>query len=376
MPGGGSRQRQTQNQTQLISGLDSRTQSGTDSRSSSGSNAEDFNRANSSQVNPWAPSEGLLTDILGQARSVGGNVSNFTPSVSEDTTRSIEMMRAIAGQPMASTAALGTVVDGSQRGYGAGLGALMDTATGRGFENPALDRALGIAGQRTADGVNRQFSAAGRYGSEAHTQALADRLGEIETTARVGAYDRERQNQLAAANQLAGQGFQGAQAATTLDQSRLLPAQIMGQAGSAQDAISNAQREAPMRAAEWQARIGLPLAGVGQTSSGTQSGSSSTASNANATASSSQVGSGRNTSNTQSTTDMTTVRPSDPLAMGLGLGMAGLGAITGNPGMMMGGLGGSGNPLFGMFGNQVYGQPGTAANGGWSTTASRPGWFF
>ena len=96
----------------------------------------------------------------------------------------------------------------------------------------------------------------------------------------------------------------------------------------------------------------------------------------------------------RSTGTKTTTTPANTTGMLMGAGMAGLGLATGNPMMMASGLGGaagaanggassfsvgnggsSGSPFFGLFGNNIYSQPGSASNGGWSTTASRPGLF-
>lgn len=71
--------------------------------------------------------------------------------------------------------------------------------------NPWLAQTLQTSMQDAADGVNSQFSGAGRYGSGAHTKTLTDRLGNIEANARMGDYNTQMSNMLGAAGQLGNQ---------------------------------------------------------------------------------------------------------------------------------------------------------------------------
>ncbi len=71
--------------------------------------------------------------------------------------------------------------------------------------NPYLAQTLQTSMQDAADGVNSQFSGAGRYGSGAHTKTLTDRLGNIEANARMGDYNTQMSNMLGAAGQLGNQ---------------------------------------------------------------------------------------------------------------------------------------------------------------------------
>lgn len=82
--------------------------------------------------------------------------------------------------------------------------------------NPYLDEVLKKAMGDAAAASNAQFSAAGRYGSGAHSGALGKELGGIESQARLQDYYTQQQNQLAAnqalaniANERAGIGQQG-----------------------------------------------------------------------------------------------------------------------------------------------------------------------
>lgn len=68
--------------------------------------------------------------------------------------------------------------------------------------NPYLDATIGSAMKDAANGVNAQFSSAGRYGSGANADALASRLGSISTNARMQDYNQQQANQLQANNML------------------------------------------------------------------------------------------------------------------------------------------------------------------------------
>ena len=94
--------------------------------------------------------------------------------------------------------------------------------------NPYLDSTIKSAMGDAAQGVNAQFSSAGRYGSGANADALASRLGKISTDARMQDYSQQQQNQLQANSMLQSlQGLRG-----SLGQ---------GLAGIGQQGISNLQ---------------------------------------------------------------------------------------------------------------------------------------
>lgn len=265
---------------------------------------------------PWAPAQPLLNDVLGQARTLGNDVSNFTPTYSDATRAGVAGLQGVAGNPLAAEGANRTLADGTLGGYGAGRDQLMRTASGQMLGqggNPYLDQVLQTARQRAADSVNGQFSGAGRYGSGAHTGVLADRLGAIETDARMKDYNTERANQLAAANTLHSTGLQAGQFAGATDAAALQRQQIMLQAGGLQDQMDASIRQAPMQAAQWMAGLGTPIAGLG----GTQNSTSTSTTPAN-------VGG----------------------MIGGGL-MAGLGLMTGNPMMAANGATTVGSGFFG-----------------------------
>lgn len=314
----------------------------------------------SSEKNPWAPAQPLLNDILSKAQSYGNDASMFTPTFSTATKAGVAGIQALGGQPLAAEGAFKRLADGTSQSYDAGLSTLMGTAQGQYLNgaNPHLDGVLATARRNAADSVNAQFSGAGRYGSGAHTGVLSDKLGAIETQARYDDYNKERTRQLEASGLLHSAGLQQGQYASGADQAQAARNQFLLQGGALEDQMSTAERTAPLQATQWQAGLGLPIAGLGGTSNSTS----------------------------------TTQTPANVGGMiGSGL-MTGLGVMTGNPMMALSGLGGMGSafgggagasPAAGMGGGgggmfspgPVFSQPGTAANGGWSTTATpTSGW--
>lgn len=69
--------------------------------------------------------------------------------------------------------------------------------------NPYLQKAIQDSMEQASTAANRQFSAAGRYGSGAHADTLGTSLGRIATDANMNAWNIGTQNQLAANGQLA-----------------------------------------------------------------------------------------------------------------------------------------------------------------------------
>lgn len=314
---------------------------------------------------PWAPAQPVLKDVLNSAQTLGGNAQNFEQTFGQNTRDAAAGIANLGRNPLAQQGALGGLIDGTKAGYGVANQQLMDTASGGMMGgNPYLDQVLATSRQRAADGVNQQFAGAGRYGSGAHTGVLGDRLGAIETNARMQNYNTERSNQLNAAGILNANGQNIGQYAGQLDGANIQQQNLIGQGGAMQDQFDNAKRTAPLAATQWQAGLATPIAGLG--------------------------GSGTSTSST-------TTSP-DKMGMIIGGLTAAAGVATGNPMMAMNGVGKaagsysggggggsmgggqSGSPFFGMFGQPsqtVYNDPGSASNGGWGTSAySQPSGMF
>lgn len=259
------------------------------------------------EKSPWAPAVPNLQMGLTNARTLAGDVSNFTPTYSNTTQAGIAGLEDAAPNLTGARDALGNVVPGSTQGFNVGLGQLADVAGGQYIHNnPYLDQVIAQAREGVTNTVNGQFAGAGRYGSAAHAGALTKGLGNLEMNARLGNYNTERTAQDNAARAIYGGGFQGAAMGGAYDQSQLLPYQVMLQAGALRDAQSEAERTAPLRATEWLNAQSLPIAGTGGSSTGTQ----------------------------------TTVQPTNRTGQIIGGVQMGLGLMTGNPMMIASGAGG------------------------------------
>lgn len=225
----------------------------------------------SSSSSPWGPTQGLLQDIVGQAGTVGGNVSNFTPTFSNTTMQGVQGLEQAGQQPGAAAGYLNQVVPGMGQGFQTGLGGLQNTAQGGNLQpNPYLAQMLDYANQNTANKVNEQFSGAGRYGSAAHSGALAREIGAQTTNAMMSNYNTERGYQNAANNTLYGGGAAGGALAGQLDQANLYDEQALLQAGQMRDQMATAMRTAPMTALEWQKNMVAPIGAMGGQQQGTQ----------------------------------------------------------------------------------------------------------
>lgn len=220
--------------------------------------------------NPYAPAVPALQSILDKTKQVTNDPSVFTPTFSQNTTQGLTALGNLGKTPGSMASAAAPVVAGATQGFGAGNSQLMKTANGDYIGgNQYLDQVLKNANGLTADAVNAQYSSAGRYGSGAHTTALAREIERQNTEALSNQYNTERTNQLNASGTLAGQGFQGAQLAGQADAAAAERAGLQVAAGKAEDENAAATRLAPLAALQAQSGLTLPVANAGGTSSGT-----------------------------------------------------------------------------------------------------------
>lgn len=276
--------------------------------------------------NPWGPAQGNLQDILSAGRTYMNDPNAYTPTFSQNTVDAATQMGNLGRTPSTQQQYLPGMVRDFTSGTGDAMSTLRATANGSMLgSNPYLDQVLATSRQRAADQINQQFSGAGRYGSGANTGILADRLGAIETNARMQNYDSERGRQLNAAGLLGQYGMNGAQLAGQLDQSNKDQAGLLAASGNMFDTMDNARRTAGIDAAQRVAGLTVPIAGLG----------------------------GTKDSNTQTTT------PPNWAGIATGLGGAALGAMTGGAGF---GLGGALSGLGGFFGGNATGPLGWLSN--------------
>lgn len=280
---------------------------------------------------PWAPAQPHLQSVLSRSGELAGDMSNWTPTYSDATQQGISGMQQAGQGPTGGYDAMSQVVPGAAQGFGTGLDQLRRVAQGGNLDgNPYLDASLQAGRDSVANNVNGQFSAAGRYGSGAHTASLTKGLGELETQARFQNYNNERAAQDRAAMALQSGGFQGANMAGQYDQAAIRPAQYNLAAGELQDTQARAIQQAPMNALNWQAGMVNPIAGQGGTSVGTEQ----------------------------------TVQPSNKFGQILGGIQMGAGLLSGNPFAALGGLSSMFGPAAGPEGSTGYTAP-SSYRGSW-----------
>lgn len=133
---------------------------------------------------PWGPSQPYILDTMKRAQNLYNNNSMVPP----------ENATLIKGY----NKALGTA-DFNPSTTNASHGLMMDTINGNYMNNnPYLDATFDRMSDKVTDGVNSNFSMAGRYGSGAHQGILGESLGNLATDVYGSNYRTERQNQLSA----------------------------------------------------------------------------------------------------------------------------------------------------------------------------------
>lgn len=104
--------------------------------------------------------------------------------------------------------------------------------------DPNFERALGAASDAAAHQVNLGASSGGRYGSGIHQGNVARTVGDLQANARVGQYNTERQNQMAANSQLDSSMFNRAGIAMGANQNLFNAGQQgMGNLGTAYEGM-------------------------------------------------------------------------------------------------------------------------------------------
>jgi hypothetical protein len=221
---------------------------------------------------PWGPARPALTNVLDRGQQIAADPNNFSPVYGDLTRNSVNALGDLGTQPSFGAGILQHTVGQTQQGLGSGLSGLMTTANGGNLNgNPYMDAVLGKSMQDTADKVNAQFSAAGRYGSGAQTGELTRQLGGLEMNARMGNYDQERQMQQQAQGLLGQYGLTGAGMAPGVDQAKAAQIGYGLTAGGLQDQMDTAKKQAAngMTGNSYLAGLSVPIAQLGGTQSGT-----------------------------------------------------------------------------------------------------------
>jgi len=269
MPGAG-----TSTQNQNVSRTDQ----------NSGTNTSTNQSSNTSSSGPLAAAQPLIGNIL----STLGGLANTTPNPAQS--EAVANLQGAADQiPNFGASAAGAVnpiLDGT---YGGMLTGAFDTLKSNlspylsgsylnPMSTPGLSDALNATNQSITNQINDQFAAAGRDLSPANTRALAAGLAQGEAPILTNQYNTNVGNQLGAINTLYGAGNTTPQMLTQLATSGInaagaVPGLYTAPATSQLNAANTAY-SMPFNNLGMLSGLALPIAGLGQTSSGTNSGTS------------------------------------------------------------------------------------------------------
>jgi len=206
--------------------------------------------AQESQTTPWAPADPELQSIISGLQPSIGNLG-VTPQV----TNAFNQLEANAGNPNplaapAMNAGAALLNGGANFNQASGIlgsnyntvaGALSPFTGGSAFDpsrNPALAAQLATVNQQVQNTVNPEFAAAGRLGSPANAQAIAQGIALGDS----GILQNAAANQLSAANALSGAGNATAGNLGSLDATN---AGILGSGINAAANAYNAQNLGP-----------------------------------------------------------------------------------------------------------------------------------
>lgn len=277
MPGGSTQQQnQNQIQNQNLSGTNLGNQS--------------FAQSQTGAVNPWAPTQGLLKNILAQ---LGGQSTAVTP---EQTAAAnalwtgasgiqnfMPQANTLAGNLFGATATNAPIMSNAYGAYTGELQPYLSASYLNPMSNPYLGQALATTNQDITNQINSQFAAAGRDLSPANTQALARGLSQGEAGLLTGQYNTNVANQLGAAGSAFGAGGTTAEGLTGLQQTaltnQLQGAGLAGQLPTLAAApgmgmlnAANVQQQLPYQNIGLLQSLVQPLAGLGRQTYGTTTG--------------------------------------------------------------------------------------------------------
>lgn len=240
---------------------------------------------------PWAPAQDTLTGILGQinnylpttgvngtqqgaANQIYANnatAAQFTPAVNASTSALLSGGGALNQSPMLQAA---------YRNYQAQTNPLASNTNYDPMQTPGIGDQLQAIKDQVTQQVNGSFAAAGRDGSAYNQRALATGLAQGEAPILTNQYNQNVQNQQNAASNLYGAGNTTGGLLTALQQQYLGNQQAgVNQVGTGNAAINAAPSSTLQTATGLQqlpyqnlgllANIGVPIGGLGGTSSGT-----------------------------------------------------------------------------------------------------------
>ncbi|SHM41050.1 hypothetical protein [Bradyrhizobium lablabi] len=248
-----------------------------------------------SQTNPWDAAQPMLKGILGQLQGNMGNTgvtgaeNNALTGITNNATNYAStygpQANAYAGSLLSGGGALNQAgaVNQNYQNYYNQTNPLASNTNYDPMQTPGIgDRLQGLTDQITQN-VNGSFAAAGRDGSGYNQKALGQGLASGLAPVLTAQYNQNVQNQQGAAGNLYGAGNTTAGIQSGMQQNYLANQgqgfNAAGQALDASNAGNNAALQAeaqrrgiPVQALGLLAQIGIPIGGLGGTSSGSSTG--------------------------------------------------------------------------------------------------------
>jgi len=261
-----------------------------------GGTSQEKTTTTTQNTQPWAPAQPLLGGILGRL----GQVNPQLTGGEEAALSGLSANSGLLGQfaPAATGFAGNLLAGGGATDQAPMIGAayqqyrrqLDPYASGANLDpyaTPGFGNALGTLNSDITNQINAQFAAAGRDLSGMNTQTLARGLAQGEGALIADQYNRNVANQLAAADSLYGAGNTTGGLLSGLNQQAIANKQAgFGAAETAQAfasdpynralAIEAQRRGIPLSTLQQIAAVGVPIAGLGSSSQGTQTQTIST----------------------------------------------------------------------------------------------------
>jgi len=242
-----------------------------------------------SQTNPWAPTQGVLQNII---NGVQGQFGNYQPSAAETNALSTIQQNAASAPnfaPQATSLANDLLTGGPDRsGILSGaysnftntLSPYLNASYLDPTQTPGIAAALGTVRDDVANQVNGMFAGAGRDLSGMNQQALARGISQAEAPLLLNQYNQNVAAQQGAANALMNGAGSAAQSLSALDQQQFANrAQGLG-VGTSIPQVANSNATGVLDAANMARSLPLqnlsalealinPIAALGGQSSGT-----------------------------------------------------------------------------------------------------------
>lgn len=262
--------------------------SGASNGTSNGNTSQNF----ASQTNPWAAAQPQLQSLLGNLGQFGtspsgaqtGAVNSLStaasgiPNFSPQATNSVNSLLGGGGSNQYAPLQMG-----AYNNLGSSLSPLTNPANLNPFNTPGFSDAYNTMGNDITNSINGRFAAAGRDLSPANSTALARGLAQGQGGLTANQYNQNASNLMGASNSLYGAGAGTAGALTNFNQlgntNQLAgmgaAGQIPGLAmapGQAQFNVANLMQNLPLTNMGNYESLLTPLAQLGQSSSGNNSG--------------------------------------------------------------------------------------------------------